>query len=167
MARAYLSLGSNLGDRLQNLANGVARLETSDCRVLTVSSVYKTKPVGETQEPVPDYLNIAVAVETNLEPKALLKHTQAVEQAGGREKSFRWGPRTIDVDILLYEGVQMATDRLELPHPRMLERAFVLIPLAEIAPDLELPNGMTAKAAAEQAELHAQSVRRIGTLKER
>lgn len=164
MARAYLSLGSNLGNRRQNLADAVAALETSHCRVLAVSSVYETRPVGETEEPVPDYLNIAVAVETNLEPKALLKHTQAVEQAGGREKSFRWGPRTIDVDILLYEAVQMATDRLELPHPRMMERAFVLIPLAEIVPELELPNGLTATAAAEQADIHSQSVREFGTL---
>ncbi len=164
MARAYLSLGSNLGDRRQNLADAVSRLDTTDCRILAVSCVYETTPVGETPEPVPDYLNIVIAVETNLDPEALLKHTQAVEQAGRREKSFRWGPRTIDVDILLYEGVRMATDQLELPHPRMMGRSFVLIPLAEIAPDLVLPNGMTAKVASEGASIQGQTVSKVGTL---
>ena len=160
MATVYLSLGSNLGDRTANLRSAVERLSQRCLLVKAISSVYETQPVGATEQPVPDYLNCVIAAETNLEPDALLKCTQAVEQAGGREPSFRWGPRTIDIDILWYDGMEIATDDLAIPHPRMLERAFVMIPLNEIAPDLLLPGGITPASILASGQWSDQKVTR-------
>jgi 2-amino-4-hydroxy-6-hydroxymethyldihydropteridine diphosphokinase len=158
MPTVYLSLGSNLGDRETNLSEAIRRLDGPDLKVTAVSTIYETTPVGETEEPVPDYLNCVVRAETNLSPEALLNRTQAVEQAGARQPTFRWGPRTIDVDILWYEGVEMTSDWLTLPHPRLMERAFVLVPLAEIAPDLRLRNGQTVSTALKSNDLRDQIV---------
>lgn len=138
MSIAYLSLGSNLGDRLDMLSRAVRSLEQPGTRVLQVSSVYETAPQGKTDQP--DFLNIAVRVETALAPPDLLVHVQQVELALGRVRTVRWGPRTVDIDILLYGGEIVAWPELELPHPRMLERAFVLIPLLELDPSLALPH---------------------------
>jgi 2-amino-4-hydroxy-6-hydroxymethyldihydropteridine diphosphokinase len=137
MSIAYLSLGSNLGDRLATLTAAVRSLEQPGTRVLQVSSVYETAPQGKTDQP--DFLNIAVRVETALAPPDLLTHIQQVELALGRVRTVRWGPRTVDIDILLYGTEVCAAPGLELPHPRMLERAFVLIPLLELDPALALP----------------------------
>src|SRR5689334_12943773 len=115
----YLSVGSNVGDRARNLRDALARLERPTLRVTAVSGVYETEPVGETPEPVPAYLNCVARIETSLEPLALLLHTQQVEREGGRTPTFRWGPRTIDIDILLYNGLTLATDALVIPHPRL------------------------------------------------
>jgi len=159
MPTVYLSLGSNLGDRESNLRDAVRRLDGTYMVVAAVSTFYETSPVGETVAPVADYLNCAVRAETNLPPDALLNYTQTVEKLGGKEPTFRWGPRTIDVDILVYEGVEMESEHLTLPHPRLTERAFVLVPLAEIAPDLILPNGDTVANALRNYVLQDQMIR--------
>lgn len=145
MLTAYLSLGSNLGEREHNLREAIERLKTKGARVEAVSRVYETAPIGDTQEPVPHYLNCVVRLATSLPPNALLQHTQSVERAGGRVPSFHWGPRSIDIDILLYDGVTIETDSLTIPHPRLVERAFVLRPLADVAPDLVLPDGQALR----------------------
>lgn len=143
---AYLSLGSNLGNREGNLAEAVRRLaDTPGVEVRRVSSVYETAPVGG--PPQGDFLNLAVEVVTTLSPRELLATCQRIEADLGRERTVRWGPRTIDLDILLYEGETSADPELTLPHPRLLERQFALVPLAEIAPDLVLPDGRTAAQA--------------------
>lgn len=132
---AYLSLGSNLGNREETLRKAVRRLAAADgVKKLAVSSLYETEPWGKKEQP--SFLNIAVSLQTTLTPEELLALAQAVETELGRVRHERWGPRTIDVDILLIEGVERKTPTLTLPHPYMTERAFVLVPLAEIASDL-------------------------------
>jgi 2-amino-4-hydroxy-6-hydroxymethyldihydropteridine diphosphokinase len=160
MATAYLSLGSNLGDRAANLREALGRLDKGGAvRVTAVSSLYETAPVGETPEPVPAYLNLVARVETELPPEELLLHTQAVERAGGRAPTFRWGPRVIDIDIALYDAISVVTETLTIPHPRLRERAFVLRPLVEVAPGLRLPDGTTVKSLLGQPVVAAQEVR--------
>ncbi|WP_342513972.1 2-amino-4-hydroxy-6-hydroxymethyldihydropteridine diphosphokinase [Sporosarcina sp. FSL K6-1522] len=133
MTVAYLSIGSNIGDRLDHLVEAVRALDVrDDVRVLAVSSVYETAPVGYTDQA--DFLNIAVGVETTLDAYELLAACQEVEQALGRVRTVRWGPRTVDLDILLYDNDNVVAENLIVPHMRMHERAFVLIPLLEIAP---------------------------------
>lgn len=134
MTVAYLSLGTNLGDRLQNLVAAVRLLSTPATRVTRVSSVYETAPQGKTDQPT--FLNMAVEVDTALEPRELLQHIQSVEQQLGRVRVERWGPRIIDVDIVLYGDICLQEEDLILPHPRMQERAFVLLPLLELNPQL-------------------------------
>lgn len=132
---AYLSLGANLGNREETLREAVRRLATADgVKMLAVSSLYETEPWGKKDQP--SFLNIAVSLQTALLPEELLALTQAVETELGRVRHERWGPRTIDVDILHIEGVERNSPTLTLPHPYMTERAFVLVPLAEITPDL-------------------------------
>jgi 2-amino-4-hydroxy-6-hydroxymethyldihydropteridine diphosphokinase len=136
MAKVYLSLGTNMGDRLENLREAV-NLLAEKVDVGKVSSVYETEPWGfEDQD---RFLNIALSGETDLSPIELLDFTQSIEGAMKRVKTVRYGPRVIDVDILLYGGVAMDTERLTIPHPRMSERAFVLVPLREIAMDEVIP----------------------------
>jgi 2-amino-4-hydroxy-6-hydroxymethyldihydropteridine diphosphokinase len=135
LTRAYLALGSNLGDRAAHLQSAVDELDAmSGVRVVGVSRVYETAPVGGPEQG--DYLNAVVAVETDLDPFGLLAAAQACEQRAGRERRERWGPRTLDVDVLLYDDVQMDDATLTIPHPRMWERGFVLAPLRDVAPDL-------------------------------
>ena len=132
---AYLSLGSNLGNREETLRKALRQLAAADgVKKLAVSSLYETEPWGKKEQP--SFLNIAVSLQTTLTPEELLALAQAVETELGRVRHERWGPRTIDVDILLIEGVERKTPTLTLPHPYMTERAFVLVPLAEIASDL-------------------------------
>lgn len=136
MAKVYLSLGTNMGDRLKNLAAALDLLEDK-IDIGKVSSVYETEPWGfEDQD---RFLNIAASGDTDLSPLELLSFTQGVEVSMKRVKTIRYGPRLIDVDILLYEGVEMETERLTIPHPRIRERAFVLVPLGEIAEDDVIP----------------------------
>jgi 2-amino-4-hydroxy-6-hydroxymethyldihydropteridine diphosphokinase len=134
-AKAYLALGSNLGDRLAQLQLGVDALtRVPGVDVLAVSRVYETAPVGgPTQDP---YLNAVVAIETDLAPHELLVQCQHIEELARRERAERWGPRTLDVDILLVDDIRVDTEALTIPHPRMWERGFVLAPLRDIAPDL-------------------------------
>lgn len=151
MATAYLGLGSNLGDRMGNLGAALKMLETGgDCEVAAVSSAYLTRPVGV--EDQPDFVNAVAVVRTTLSPAQLLQRCLDVESRLGRRRTLRWGPRVIDIDILTYsvcsESVAVREDSLSIPHPRMMERAFVLVPLAEIAPDLLLVDGSTALQAA-------------------
>jgi len=139
--RAYLALGSNVGDRLLNLERAVRQLNAvASLRVLRSSRVYETAPVGPVQ---PDYLNAVVEVETALGPRDLLDACRAVEDEMGRVRTMRWGPRVIDVDVLTYDRREIHEDGLDVPHPRMHERAFVLVPLTELEADPMLPGGRT------------------------
>lgn len=142
MAAVYLSLGSNLGDRESNIRGALDLLaRDSDIQVERVSSLYETAPVGLSEQP--DFMNAAVLVETDLPPTELLRRLQRMESALGRDRYQHWGPRIIDLDILLYGDQSLDTAFLTIPHPRMMGRAFVMAPLAEIAPDLRLPDGRT------------------------
>jgi 2-amino-4-hydroxy-6-hydroxymethyldihydropteridine diphosphokinase len=137
---AYLGLGSNLGDRLANLQGAVDRLASEGgIRVDASSRVWETAPVGGPEQP--DYLNAVVRVQTDRAPEELLAACRSVESALGRERSERWGPRTIDVDVLLYDGRVVDEPDLVVPHPRIAERAFVVLPLLELEPDPILPDG--------------------------
>ena len=139
----HLALGSNLGDRRGNLAAALQRLRDV-VDIESVSSVYETDPVGYLEQP--RFLNIACCGKTGLSAQELLKYTQAIEGAIGRQPSFRNGPRPIDIDILLYDNLSMKEEELTIPHPRMVERAFVLVPLAEISPNVIDPvSGRTAQ----------------------
>lgn len=148
MPDAYIGLGSNLGDRaalLEEARNAIAK----QCGTITAaSSVYETAPWGPVAQD--DYLNQAVRIQTSLAPGMLLTRLRWIEAALGRnrEQEVRYGPRTMDLDILYYEGAALDTPELTLPHPRILERAFVLVPLAEIAPDLEIGGKRVAAALA-------------------
>lgn len=134
MKKAYLSIGSNMGDRLQFLKDAVQMVRFDpEITVKTVSSIYETDPVGYTDQAA--FLNIAVELETTLSPHELLVACQRIEQELGRKRIIRWGPRTVDLDILLYNDENIESDDLVIPHPRMAERAFVVIPLASISTD--------------------------------
>ena len=133
----YLGLGSNLGERQQSLDRAVHLLETTEgVTVLDLSSTHETEPVGVPEQP--KFLNAVVKIACELSPEELLARCQGIEDQLGRVRTVRWGPRTIDIDILLIEGVTLNTERLTVPHPRMCEREFVLAPLTEIAPELTL-----------------------------
>jgi 2-amino-4-hydroxy-6-hydroxymethyldihydropteridine diphosphokinase len=134
--RVYLGLGSNLGDRLAILQAALARL-AAQVTVEAVSSFYDTEPVGYAAQP--RFLNAVCRGTTALEPEALLAFVKGIEAALGRQPSARFGPRLIDIDILLYDDLVLDTPTLTLPHPRLAERAFVLRPLAELAPELVHP----------------------------
>jgi 2-amino-4-hydroxy-6-hydroxymethyldihydropteridine diphosphokinase len=148
MARiGYLGLGSNVGDRRANLQAAVEDLWSHDVVVLASSSVYETEPVGEVLAQR-DFYNACVRIETPLPPDGLLDACKAVERALGREPGgLRHGPRPIDVDVLLMEGIEHDTERLRLPHREVLTRRFVLVPLLELDPDLEVPGGGRATDA--------------------
>lgn len=138
--RAFLGLGSNVGDSRALLAAAVAGLEAATgVQVVGLSRVYRTSAVG--LEDQPDFLNIVVEVATSLGPIELLDEAQRLEREAGRERTVRWGPRTLDVDVLWYDGILIDEQRLQVPHPRMEERRFVLEPLAELDLHLTLPSG--------------------------
>jgi 2-amino-4-hydroxy-6-hydroxymethyldihydropteridine diphosphokinase len=132
----YLALGTNLGDRMDNLRRAVASLQPT-VRVTALSSVYETPPWGYTDQPA--FLNMALGGKTELEPLPLLAFLKNLETELGREKTFRNGPRLIDMDILFYDDLRVDEPGLVIPHPRLHERAFVLVPLNDIAPDLIHP----------------------------
>jgi 2-amino-4-hydroxy-6-hydroxymethyldihydropteridine diphosphokinase len=140
MARAYLSIGSNLGGRAENCIIAVAKLAHKE-EVLKVSDIYETEPWGtaETAADQPEFMNVAVEIETRLGPHELLETCKLIEEMMGREPGERWGPRVIDLDVLLYEDRVIEDEDLILPHPRMHERRFVLQPLADIAPRVRHP----------------------------
>jgi 2-amino-4-hydroxy-6-hydroxymethyldihydropteridine diphosphokinase len=141
--RAFLGLGSNLGDRLANLQRAVDLLgEREGIDVRASSRVYATDPVGG--PPQPEYLNAVIEVETTLEPYSVLGAIREVEDALGRERLERWGPRSIDVDVLTFGDREIDEPDLIVPHPRMHERAFVLVPLLELTADPPLPGGRKA-----------------------
>lgn len=135
MTRAYLALGSNLGDRLAHLQSAVDGLDACDgVTVVGVSRVYETAPVGDPDQG--DYLNAVVAVETSLDARALLGLAQRTEDIAGRVRRERWGPRTLDVDVLVVGDEHVDEPDLVVPHPRLHERGFVLVPLRDVAPEL-------------------------------
>jgi len=137
VTRAYLALGSNLGDRLATLQRAVDLLGAVDgIRVVRSSRVFETAPVGP---PQPEYLNAVVEVDTDLDARALLRAGHEVERELGRERRERWGPRTVDVDVLTFGDAEIDEPDLRVPHPRMHERAFVLVPLGELDADPRLP----------------------------
>lgn len=137
---AFLGLGSNIGDRLAHLQAGVDGLAAQRrVRVDAVSSIYETSPVGGPQQD--DFLNMAVRVATTRSPLGLLRVCHRVERARDRVRTVRWGPRTLDVDVLLYDDRSVETRRLQVPHPRLTERPFALVPLIEVAPGATLPDG--------------------------
>ena len=133
MTRAFLGLGTNLGDRRANLAEALASLEASG-DLVAVSRVYETDPVGGPEQQ--DFWNIVVELDTADSPEALLDRCRVLEEAAHRVRLVRFGPRTLDVDVLWVDGEERSSDELTVPHPRMFERRFVLAPLAELAPDL-------------------------------
>ncbi|MGD0665940.1 MAG: 2-amino-4-hydroxy-6-hydroxymethyldihydropteridine diphosphokinase [Bryobacteraceae bacterium] len=137
MKLIYLSLGSNIGDRERNLRAAVERLDAPGLRVLRVSPVYETEPVDYTDQRW--FLNLVVEAETTLFPLQLLARVQKIERALGRVRTVPKGPRIIDIDILLYGAAVVHGAKLEIPHPRMAERRFVLVPLHDLAPDLRHP----------------------------
>ncbi len=137
MAIAYIALGSNLGDKEKNLRRALLLLTQQGVEVVRVSSFISTKPYGVTDQP--QFLNAVACVRTSLAPLALLDVLLATELAMGRVRLRHWGERNIDLDLLLYEDVVLDTPRLRLPHPDMQNRDFVLLPLAEIAPELKHP----------------------------
>lgn len=143
MATSYISLGCNIGDCRANMATALAKLDACpEVEVTAVSSVYLTEPVGGVEQPT--FLNMAATLETELQPAELLAYCRIIEvELGGRDGREPMGPRAIDLDILLYEQLELAEGELILPHPGLLERAFVLVPLAEIAAAAGLPGGGT------------------------
>lgn len=136
---AYLGLGSNIGDRKKNLEKAISELSLhKGIRVMACSSLYETEPVGYKDQGW--FINQAVEIETSILPVDLLNITQGIEKKLGRKRGIRWGPRQIDIDILIYDKLSIKTEKLIIPHPRLHERRFVLIPLAEIAPTLTHPS---------------------------
>ncbi len=130
-----LGFGSNLGDRHRHLQDGVDALR-KDCRVIALSSVYETAPVGG--PPQPPYLNAVVRIDSDRSPRELLDMVREIEDAAGRVRGDRWGPRELDVDILRFGSLAVDEPDLVIPHPRLAERAFVLVPLSDVDPSVEL-----------------------------
>ncbi|MBM4137054.1 MAG: 2-amino-4-hydroxy-6-hydroxymethyldihydropteridine diphosphokinase [Nitrospira sp.] len=137
MSIAYIGIGSNLGNREENCHRAIQLLENKGIVMRKRSSLYETEPWGVKDQP--KFINMAIEIETELEPEELLKTLKDIEKEVGREESFRWGPRIIDLDILLFDDIILDKDYLRIPHPFMHERDFVLKPLCEIAPDKKHP----------------------------
>ncbi|WP_174615365.1 2-amino-4-hydroxy-6-hydroxymethyldihydropteridine diphosphokinase [Virgibacillus ihumii] len=158
---SFLALGTNIEPRRQHLYQALHRLRVHDeIVILKQSSIYQTAPVGYTNQD--DFLNMVIKIKTTLSPEKLLDVCQSIEHQLGRKREIRFGPRTIDLDVLLYNQENKKTERLIIPHPRMHERAFVLIPLNEIAPDMPLPNGQrtVSELVAELPDSDIKDVRR-------
>lgn len=158
MIQAFIGLGSNLQDPLRQIEAATARLaQLPKTRIGRISSCYQSPPLDASAQP--DFINRVVALETALAPEQLLDSLQAIEHEQGRVRLKRWGPRTIDLDILLYGGQTIATSRLTIPHAGLKERAFFLYPLAEIAPDLVLPSGEGVLQLKNECEADIQLLR--------
>lgn len=153
MAIAYIALGSNLHTPLEQLKRALKALaQLPQTQLMAVSSFYRSKPLGPQDQP--DYLNAAVEISTALSPLALLDELQRIENEQGRVRLRRWGERTLDLDILLYGDEIIQTERLTVPHYDMHNREFVIVPLAEIAPNLILPNGQKLAELADRFAVH-------------
>jgi 2-amino-4-hydroxy-6-hydroxymethyldihydropteridine diphosphokinase len=135
---AFISLGSNMGDRYQYLRQAIDLLSSdSKIELVNASSVYETDPVGYEEQDL--FLNMVIELRTDLLSEELLAVCNRIEQRLGRKREIKWGPRTIDLDILLYNQENIETEKLVVPHPRMRERAFVMVPLLEICPNIRIP----------------------------
>ena len=161
MKTAYLALGSNIGDREANLRTAVSLLESDEIRIVRRSSLYETAPQELLDQPW--FMNAAVEIETRLFPLQLLARVRGIEREMGRRRVTPKGPRNIDIDILFYGRSVIATAELEVPHPRIAQRRFVLEPLAEIAPDFRHP--VSGKTASEMLDaLEPQGIRRLDAI---
>jgi len=158
---AYVALGSNLDDPRAQVERALAALDQlPQTRCVLRSSLYRSRPFGPVEQP--DFVNAVAGLLTSLEPAALLASLQALETRLGRERpAVRWGPRRIDLDLLVHGSVRVAQPGLELPHPGIAERAFVLAPLAEIAPDLDVPG--VGRVGALLAKLDSSGLERLAT----
>ena len=158
MSLAYVGIGSNLLDPAAQVKSALAELaRLPRSRLLKASSLYRTSPVGHTEQP--DFVNAVAALETSLKPAELLAELQKIETQHGRQRSFKDAPRSLDLDLLLFDEIIQATADLKLPHPRMHQRAFVLKPLLEIAPGIAIPG--VGPAAARLPQIADQQVERI------
>lgn len=157
MKTVYLGLGSNLGDRAATLAAALQKLDSPELRLMRASGLYETEPIGLKDQPW--FLNQVAEFQTTLFPLQLLQRTKKIENELGRKRDIRNGPRTLDIDILLYGSAIVQSEELEIPHPRFRQRRFVLTPLAELNPDLRDPvSGQQIKALL--AALTGQTIRR-------
>ncbi|MDR3600141.1 MAG: 2-amino-4-hydroxy-6-hydroxymethyldihydropteridine diphosphokinase [Desulfosporosinus sp.] len=154
--RVFLGLGSNLGDRAYYLAEGILALAGPMVKIVATSRIYETEPWGVMDQPL--YWNQVIEVETSLEPLDLLHVCQEIEHRLGRERKVHWGPRTIDIDLLLYDNRASESEELKLPHPYLEERAFVLAPLREIAPKLVLPSGRPIAEVSGEGRVHLLTI---------
>ncbi|MDR4888534.1 2-amino-4-hydroxy-6-hydroxymethyldihydropteridine diphosphokinase [Fredinandcohnia sp. QZ13] len=134
---AYIALGTNIGEREEYLRFALKGIQERGVLIIDFSSIFETDPVGYEDQDL--FLNMVIKVSTDLSPFELLQVLQEIELESGRERKIRWGPRTLDLDILLYNHENVETERLIIPHPRMTERAFVLVPLVEIDQNLQIP----------------------------
>ncbi len=161
MITAYIAVGSNLADPVNQAQRAIAALkQLPQSQWIAASSLYSSTPMGPQNQP--DYINAVVAISTNLTPLALLDCTQAIEQEQGRvRKDERWGPRTLDLDILLYGDQVIDSPRLTVPHYGMKQREFVLYPLAEIAPSLTLPDGSELRALLNTVDRNGLTIWRV------
>lgn len=156
-ARCVVALGANLGDRLAALRSAVSALDgTSGVSVTGCSPVVSTRSVGGPQDS-PDYFNAVVELRVDLSPEETLRACQAIEQEHGRERTVRWGPRTLDLDIIWFEGVEQQNPHLTLPHPRARERAFVLVPWSRLDPSAELGGHLVRDLAKRAPDLEGLS----------
>ncbi len=138
--QTYIGLGSNLEDPMIQIQRAITALSVlSRCRQLVCSPLYRSRAIGPGDQP--DYINAVVALRTQLSPQQLLEELQAIENAQGRQRTIVWGPRTLDLDLLLYDKLRLDTPALTLPHPQMMGRNFVLCPLYDVAPDLVMVDG--------------------------
>ncbi len=152
MTKAYIGIGSNLGEKEKNINMALKLLEIpAEIRILKVAPLYSSAPWGYTEQDW--FLNTVAEIETVLPAKELLQKLLQIEKDLGRVRTVQWGPRTLDLDLLLYGDITMNTKELVLPHPRMAERAFVMVPLADLNPDLKVAGGKTAKELAEELRL--------------
>lgn len=142
-----IGMGGNVGDVATAMQWALQAIGAdAGCRLISVSPVYRTAPWGLVNQP--DFLNCCVSLHTSMTPLAFLDCVQQVEKAGGRVRDIRWGPRTLDIDVLTFGAMDISNERLTVPHPRMLERAFVMVPLADIAPDVVVAGAKVAQYAA-------------------
>jgi 2-amino-4-hydroxy-6-hydroxymethyldihydropteridine diphosphokinase len=154
--KAYLGIGSNIGDRLQNLRQAVVELKRAGVKVTRASSVYETEPWGSIDQP--KFLNAVIEVESDLVPRRLLQALKALEAALGRTEARRWGPRLIDIDILIYDNLSVDEEDLHIPHQHLCHRLFVLAPLADLIPEWLCSSGISvadlARAAWDDTQIH-------------
>lgn len=136
MEKVYLGLGTNRGSREENLIEAISLLTKAPLKITAISSIYETEPWGYEEQS--DFLNLCLELETKLAPQELLEECQRIEDEMGRIRDKKWGPRIIDIDILVYDNREVETAQLTIPHPRIEERAFVLVPLQELNPSLKI-----------------------------